>query len=435
MSLSDSPRMSIPRQDVGAPVQDFLAMTLSLALALALAMGIIEFSTAWFWPQNGVDFFFTIERIGGGAFRSALWMFIALGFAGAIIRGPNYALLVGFAPLAAFWCMALLSAALGDDPASSVWFLTLWTAMACAALAIGSQTSGSQIGTVAAFTFAAIAFVSLVLFVVEPQWATMRGGGRTMLRGLFLHKNTCGWFGTIGFLFLLTYTSGRNLFRYGALALCVAIALLSQSGTAVGIMMIGTAFYFLLRQLQVLRVTPGFKIFVILAVLVALALAVNFILPALTEALEKGQSLRNRESGWNLYLRFFEGHMVLGRGPGSFVTGTSVINKMISETFVNDLNMSVHNMYLALLGEVGILGLGTYIGGYLYVAVIGTTRPDAKRGDLTAGILALAVLCSGFTEARDTLIPHLATFLMLITRSSAVRLRYNEMLMRRTSDA
>ena len=137
-------------------------------------------------------------------------------------------------------------------------------------------------------------------------------------------------------------------------------------------MMIGTLFFIVLRQLQVFRVTPGFKIFVLLAMLVALALTVNFVLPALTEALEKGQSLRNRESGWNLYLRFFEGHMVLGRGPGSFVTGTSVINKMISETFVDDLNMSVHNMYLALLGEVGILGLGAYTGAWL---TVGTHLP------------------------------------------------------------
>jgi O-antigen ligase len=427
MALSDSPRIIVTHPGLDEPVQDFLAMTLGIALSLALIMGIVEFSTAWFWPQNGVDYFFTIQRIGGGAFRSALWMVIALGFMGAVIRGPTYALLGGFAPLMAFWCLALLSSALGDDPANSLWFLTLWTAMACAALAIGTQTSGRQIGTVVAITFGVIALISLMLFVAKPEWATMQGNGKTLLRGLFMHKNTCGWFGAIGFLFLLSYTSGANLFRWGVLALCVAIALLSQSGTAVGMMMVGTAFLVLLRQLKQIRVTAAFKVFVVLAFIAAIALTINYVLPAITEALEKGQSLRNRESGWNLYLRFFEGHMVLGRGPGSFVTGTSVINKMISETFVNDVNMSVHSMYLALLGEVGVLGLTAFIGGYLYIVVIGSTQAQANRGDIAAALLALAVLGAGFTEARDTLVPNVATFLMLLSRASAVKQRYNEM--------
>jgi len=433
MALSDSPRMIVTQPGLDAPVQDFLAMTLGIALSLALVMGIIEFSTAWFWPQNGVDFFFTIQRVGGGAFRWALWMVIALGFMGALIRGPIYAVLGGFGPLAAFWCVALLSSALGDDPANSLWFLTLWTAMACAALAIGTQSSGRHIGTVVAITFSIVALISLVLFVAKPEWGAMQGNGRTLMRGLFLHKNTCGWFGAIGFLFILSYTSGANLFRWGVLALCAAIAVLSQSGTALGMMMVGTGFLILLRQLKQIRVTAAFKVAVIVAFLVVLALSINYVLPAITEALEKGQSLRNRESGWNLYLRFFEGHMMLGRGPGSFVTGTSVINKMISETFVNDVNMSVHSMYLALLGEIGVLGLTAFVGGYLYIVVIGSTQANVNRGDITAAILALAVLGAGFTEARDTLVPNVATFLMLLTRASAVKLRYSEMRARRGS--
>ncbi|CAN5154737.1 hypothetical protein BH10PSE4_BH10PSE4_07230 [soil metagenome] len=425
MANISSPRMTRAPVALGAPVQDVLTLAFSLILSLVLIMGIVEFSSAWFWPQNGIDYFFTIERIGGGPFRTALWMFIALGFVGTILRGPNTPLLISFLPLAAFWFIALLSSAFGDNPVSSIWFLTLWSVMACAALAIGSQMSGGQIGAVAAVAIGLVALLSLALYPIHPQWVTMQGGGKTLLRGLFMHKNACGWFGAIGFLFLFSYTTGANLFRYGVLALCVAMVLLSQSGTAFGVLIIGVAFLFVLRQLQTSGANPFFKVLVIVLILVALGVTINFILPAITEALEKGQSLRNREAGWNLYLRFFEGHMVLGRGPGAFVTGTSVINRMISETFVNDLNMSVHNSYLALLGEVGVLGLSAYIGGYLYIIVIASTRSQASRGDITAAILALGVLCSGFTEARDTLVPHIATFLMLVARSSAVAQRYN----------
>jgi O-antigen ligase len=396
------------------------------AAVLALMMGLIAYSGAWFWPTDGLNDFFSIKAIGGAPFRAMLWGVICTLFLGALAYSNRSALPRALAPYLGLLGVAAVSSLFGDNPASSLRYLTLWAMMITSGAAIGVILPPIRINLAACIMFAAVPFISFALLVIHPSWALMHFAGKFAVRGLFQHKNTAGAFAAYGALFSISFrTRLRPLWRNTALALSLALLALTFSATALGGFLIGLMAFFGIGALQRARGPRSVKLLLLLVAVGLVAAIVDGVLPLVVDALGKGQSISGRTAGWAFYWRFFQGHLMFGRGPGAFVTGASQINEMISRLLTNDVNKSTHNAYLAILGEVGLAGLAVYVLGLGYILVVAPFRPSANSADLTAAVIAAYVLASSFTEAKETLSPGVGTFLILICRGVAEAQRWS----------
>jgi len=181
----------------------------------------------------------------------------------------------------------------------------------------------------------------------------------------------------------------------------------------------GMGYYVLLSALKRAAFTPGLRMLVAGLAIAATAIGFEAILPMVLKLVGRDPTLTGRTELWGLYWRFMQHSIVLGRGPGAFAAG-SQLNFSIAPYVQNDFVVSVHNLYLNMFGETGLLGLSLYVLAFLYIAVVAPFR-DPSVESTTAAVLGLMILGSGLSEARDTLVPGLASFLVFTLRTLAAR--------------
>lgn len=424
MTSMTRPAGAAPRAGVNPPAADLAGAFLRLVLFIALPMGAIIYSTAWFWPQNAYDYAVS-EAPGQKEFRIIFWCVVVILIAAVALRSSLHVATNAFAPYAAFFGISILSTVFSDDPATVAWFLAQWFVMACAGIGIGMLSSPRRLESAATCLFIAIPLISLILLPIHPAWVTMPFQGKTLLRGLFVHKNATGAFSGTAALFLVAFRADipRPWLRWCGIVLCVLILVLSESMTSIGEFAIGLAALLIIGRVRAVKATLGAKVGLMFFGIALIVLLVNLALPVVISTMNKSLSLNNRVVGWGLYWHFFQDHLMLGRGPGAFVTSTSNFNKIIETMIPNDKNGSVHNAYLAILGEVGMIGLIFYVLGLLYIGIVAPFRRQANTADIAAAALTAAILAGSFTEARETLTPGLTTFLVMVCRGAAVASR------------
>lgn len=425
MTVLTRPAISRPyRAAASLPAADLAGALLRLMLFIGLPMGAIIYSGAWFWPQNGFDYF-TASGVGQKEFRIAFWCVVVVVVGSAGLRCSPRLALNAFAPYGAFFVIAVLSTLFSDDRLGSAWFLAQWFIMGSMGISIGLLSSPRRLEASATLLFIAVPFISVALLAVHPSWVTMPFQGKTLLRGLFLHKNATGAFTAGGALFLISFQAKvrRPWMRWAGIGLCLLVLALSLSLTAIGEFGIGLAAFFIIGRIHAIKAPVAAKVGLMFSGLALMMLIVSVVLPVVISAMNKSLSLDNRVAGWGLYWHFFQDHLLLGRGPGAFVTGTSNINKMIETLIPNDKNGSVHNAYLAILGEIGLPGLILYVLGLIYIIVVAPLRRHANTADIAAAVTAASILAGSFTEARETLTPGLSTFLVMICRGAAIASR------------
>ena len=386
--------------------------------SLLMAMGMIEWGSAWFFPVDGRNYF-TITRPFGSEYRVMLWGVVVVSALAMLAGGRLIASIKGFAPYAAFLAIALAASILGDQTSNSAWYVAQWLVMVIAGLAAGALTPPALLRRTGLFVFAAVLAGSLLLYLAVPSIGSMQSGGRGgLLRGLFPGKQFAGWFAALACVWCVSLRVSRlDPLRLGLLALALVVLVRAQSAGAVVVLAGGLGYYCLLRVLQRLPILVWARVAISAAALASVALATQVGLPALLAVLGRDPTLTGRTELWAIYWKFMQNSQLIGRGPGAFAAG-STLNFSIAPHLDKDYVVSVHNTYLALFGDTGLLGVAVYVCAILYIAVIAPFRRPGPE-TTTGAVFAMMILAAGFTEARDTLVPSIATFLILALRGEA----------------
>lgn len=400
---------------------------------LVVAFAVTEYSTLWIYPNIKAEILFSagsdalgkvtssVTRAGGAQFRVLVWMIFAAGYGMFLLTRPISSVLTILGPYLLFIIFAILSAIAGDSVGTSIWFVMQWLVMVLAASVAGQLSSPATMRNAGEFVFAFGAFGSLLLAVVAPSMAINASGGSMLLHGLFAGKNMAGWFTCLGFIWIYAFrTRPLNWLSYLTMFALLVMLVWSGSKTSLAVLMAAIAYYQLMRFLQRLRIhwiTASLATAVIVG---ASVLTAQTILPMLIEMLGKDPTLTGRTAIWDAYLRFMQDEFWLGKGPGAFAFA-SELNQRVAETMEEGQRVyGVHNMYLALFGDIGFLGAMFNVVALVYVLLIPPFR-ERSPGHMVAAVIALAILISGFSEAHEHIVPGIATFLLVAARSSSVR--------------
>lgn len=165
--------------------------------------------------------------------------------------------------------------------------------------------------------------LSAVFFVALPGLARMPDDGE--IRGIFIHKNSLGWYASIMILIATAVLMDASLgWRKTAFALlAAAILCLAMSGSMTAMIATGSA-YCLIGFYSILQRTHGTsRVIVVLVFLQMMAgllvLLHEFLVPVL-EALGKDATLTGRVPLWELVDQQIASHMIFGFGYQAFWT-------------------------------------------------------------------------------------------------------------------
>ncbi len=164
------------------------------------------------------------------------------------------------------------------------------------------------------------------------------------------------------------------------------------------------------------RLSWGLSVLWQVAYLVFLAFMSQVVMPVALELLGKDPTLTGRTEIWGIYIEHALEHPWFGQGPGTF-SGKSVV----TEALLNRLGhlgeiYTPHNMYIAVLGDAGCLGLMTFVVTVL-VLVFGLghqMHPVCTGAIASVGVLFLV---SGMAETREVFNAGFHWFLIFVLRS------------------
>jgi O-antigen ligase len=384
--------------------------------AILLVMGMIEYGPVWFYPIDGRNFAL-VQRLYGAQYRLAFWLIIIIGLVSAAYGGRMPSVGRAVAPFLPFIVVAILSCCLADNPRNSAWYLAQWLTMILAATLAGSFLHYPNIHKTALTFFIAVLGLSLTLYLAVPSVASMPSGGELLLRGLFIGKQAAGWFAALACVWAVTSHGIRISYRYIlAILLGLTVLFFARSATAISILFAAIPYFIILRILQRASITTTGKIFLAVTIIVSSAIIVQFGLNFILGVFGKDPTLTGRSEIWQLYWRFMQGTIFLGRGPGAFAFG-SELNTSIAPHITADYVLGVHSLYLEMFGDTGAIGAVFYVLPFLYFVVVAPFRTQSVENTICA-VLALMILVSGFGESRDTIVPALASFLIFALRAS-----------------
>lgn len=402
---------------------------------LIVAFATVEYSTLWLYPNIKAEILFsaqsdalgkvasTVGRTFGAQFRLVVWLIFSAGYGLFILTRPISSIGQVLGPYAAFVFVAIFSAITGDTPGTSIWFVAQWLVMVTAASVAGQLCTSGAVRTAGELVFVFGAFGSLLLAVVAPSMAISASGGSMLLHGLFAGKNMAGWFSYLGFIWIYAYRTQRLTWTTCASLFALLVMLIwSGSKTSLAVLMASIAYYHLIGFLQRLRI-HWITATLVTAAIVGVSMAVaQTVLPILIELLGKDPTLTGRTAIWDSYLRFMQDDFWFGKGAGAFAFA-SELNQRVAETMEEGQRVyGVHNMYLALFGDMGFAGVSLYVVALVYVLLVPAYR-GRNPGHVAAAVVSLAILISGFSEAHEHIVPGIATFMLCVMRSSAIKQR------------
>jgi len=396
-----------------------LADAFPLLGVVIFAMAVVAYGGVWIWPPNTVSPDQITDKLYED-FRLLVWAVISVGMYAVFLAGDIRHTMRVIAPYAPFVAVAIVSALASDSPKIGLWFCAQWLVMAIAASMAGRLAPRGWLQNAGNATFGAVVIGSLLLALLWPSLGMEQEYAGRFLRGMFDQKNETGWFAALAVVWLSVFGSGKSKWLGRGLALAALVLLLvSRSKTPLAMLLGGATYYVLLRAIQGAKMSNSMKMFLTTALTTGEILLIWALAPILIDLAGKDPTLSGRTTIWSLYLSYLQGSYVLGRGPGFLSWGSNATQVIATYMPTNSVVYGIHSMYLSLFGEIGASGLALYLGALLYVALIAPLRRSDKA-TTCAAIFAVMILGDGITETRDTLLPSLGTFLLLVARSSGL---------------
>jgi O-antigen ligase len=319
-----------------------------------------------------------------------------------------------------FLIIGLVSAFQGIFPIISVHLMTLWLACASVCVVVAGGLNTRQVARLLFYSVLIELVLSIILAVLFKSVGTShdsRVSAGVSWNGVFQGRILLGMMASWGLLLSLfrKYVGWiPSLVMAACAALCLyeshaagdVVAAASSLAFAVAIM--------LLRRTTLSTVSKAWTLGLgsLAAVTGVLTLS-----PIILKALGRDATLTGRTEIWQAYIPRALERPILGQGPGSF----SVPSQVTAELFYRlaqwgDIR-TPHSMYIALLGEVGVLGLAAALGAWFYVAFVLPFRTQ-NLTTLICGAGAVLIMVNGFSESSMLYEPSLSLFIFLMLFAS-----------------
>ena len=356
-------------------------------------------------------------------FRYLLWPAILVG-AIPVLVSNGLSSLRSIAMLLPLWAIGIVASFSGFALLISLRLMFFWSFGMLAAAVIGQRLSFVTAGrTLLAFYFLMVV-ASIGTAYLFPDLGTQldeHGKLNGAWSGLFAGKSAFGEILVYCSLFAVIVPRVPLLVRAIVLAATI-VALYKARSVGADIALVAACYYVVLtRLMNRLRLPDVIKSMLTLVTLLisgAVAAAAGSLALSL---IGKDLTLSGRTQFWPAWFARALESPILGFGPGAFTIGGSPVVVDLSARFESfGYIVTPHNMFIAVLGEVGIAGVLAFFLPLLYLALLMPYRL-ATREALFAGALAFVLLISGIDETRETLGLSINTLLSFLFYTSALR--------------
>jgi O-antigen ligase len=318
-----------------------------------------------------------------------------------------------FLPLLA---IGVISSLQGLFPLYSLRLIVFWLACASVCVVVCSSLTQRQAVRLLFYAILVELILSFGLALLAKSAGLVpdnRAPGGTAWRGVFPNNITLGGMAGWG----LTLTLFRKhvgwlptLMMFGFAMICLYEAHSAGAIFAVSCSIIFAAAVILLRRTALSTVS---RVLVLGLGSVTAASVVIIAAPLILAALGRDPTLTGRTEIWQLYLPAALEHPILGQGPGAFSAPSDVTASLFYRLIHLGEIRTPHSMYIALLGEVGFLGLAAQIGALFYIAFVLPFRSS----NLVASVGAVMIMTNGLVEIDMLYAPGVSLFLLLMLLS------------------
>jgi exopolysaccharide production protein ExoQ len=401
-----SGRMTTTKQDVLPESADIRLCALMLSLA------IVDFSQVSWWsggvkPLGDLQRWLTVALQVGYLAANASRLRRAAAHHGALLA------LTAFCAASAIWSLSPATSLLG---ATRLLLLAL-------SIAVAQQRHGGEaIARIFLATLAAL-LVANLLARSAPGTSLMSGTLEGAFRGLTDHKNTLGQFCGLTLAFLLAALPGARdrLQAYGLLGLLAALAItvaLTESATAIVLCATAASLFLTVALFQRIRLPLLLGIFAATTVAaVAAAILAGLVDPF--GAVGRDTTLTGRAEIWAFVELYVRERPWLGYGYRAFPLSDllRVDPRWGLDSYIVG---STHNAYLAIVSEIGLVGLAA-TASWLLIFVAAHFPRHCQAAQRRAAMVLGVYLVSGLSESFAGLSPglYVAALLIALHRSPA----------------
>jgi exopolysaccharide production protein ExoQ len=361
-----------------------------------------------------------------GLFQKAIFVCEAALFVFVIGQKGLRPLLGVLKPLWPFFACGVVSAALGSNIFGSARILFYWLMMALTAASLSLVLDRRDLARGMLIGLSLILGGSILLVLVAPASGMMVYSTGPVWRGLMSSKNDLGWIAALGLcvaVFPAAIAPGRRMLS-GRIALGVvslACLVASQSKTA---LLTAVAAIILWSIMTLLRKRwSAALVLLVTVVLVAAFLGLVIIhladIEALLRSIGRDLTFTGRDDVWNLYAPEIMKSPWIGEGPGAYTLASQYTVPLAHRLMGYGLILTPHNMYLATIGDGGIIALSAKLGALLFFI----ERALRHSASTPLGVMTIALLIGGVSETREVFSNGPTMYLSLIAWGALLAVR------------
>lgn len=267
--------------------------------------------------------------------------------------------------IGALLAVAFLSTAWSQDPLFTLRRAIVLLATTAFGIYLGSRFDIPEQLRLLAWTFGIVICASFLCVLLLPHYGLDHLYHEGDWQGVFSHKNSLGRAMVLSAIvfFFVKFRSGSTL-RWMGIAGSLTLLVLSRSITGIivfAIILASRPFYRLFRMKFTFALPLTGAIFAFLA---AAAAAGYKALPTMLEMLNRDSGLTGRTELWDAIWISISNRPWLGYGFDAFWRGLQGESAMVIQA-VGWTPLGAHNGFLALLLDIGILGLAVFVFGYI----------------------------------------------------------------------
>lgn len=216
-------------------------------------------------------------------------------------------------------------------------------------------------------------------------------------RGIFLHKNVLGEFSALAFVFAFRSLkketpAWRAFFRAGSVSMVLCLVMARSGNSIVGL--VGVGVFILLMRNRVTAHPLSLAFVALLAVLLYQGLSVT---PAeLLALIGKDPTFTGRTQIWALGWPMMQQHLLFGTGLS---TETQIFGAIAKDSLFESA-VDLHNSYLDIMFNLGIVGAACFLFLYIAAMVRGYTFAQSAGGeDREAAIILMGLIVLASIQA------------------------------------
>jgi O-antigen ligase len=397
--------------------------------AVLLVMCVIQFSGAWIYP-SAVDAMaeaLSMEKKFGVPYQYMLWALIPAGLMLLVHRLGFESYYRVIRLVLPYWIIGLIAGLFGFGPISSIRALILWGLMATAATCTATSMPTERTIKLLCGTLAAAMILSVLLALAVPRIGTQAYGASMVWRGAFFGKNVFGWVAALTMVISMAAMRPDNLRWTRTAAVLGFICLAGSQSKGAAVAAVVTVGYLYLIRWFSRRLSPGFAVFSVLALIGVAAISGFLVMPALLEMLGRDMTLTGRTDVWRLFFNSMIKSPWLGEGPGAYSALSPLTAPLAARLESLGTIVTPHNVFLGVFGDTGLFGLCAFIltVGYLTV-VLPLYRP--ARGTFMCAAVGFLIMAHGLVETHEVLAPGLGWFLLVLSYALSIKERKEQLL-------